>query len=144
MVVSKRDAARSTLIGFLLGALLAFPLWFSDKLLEQVPYTDAVVTRFEKKKGHMIIGGRFNKTTSCKVEDVFVLAGADGDWYFLKFKPIDGSTQIRNRPAGENTYLWEVDYPKDKTLNISVIEIRTSHICSGNRVDKVLANIPYE
>lgn len=140
MVVSKREAARSALIGFLLGTLIVLPLWFSDKLFDVVPYTDVSITVIEEYDDKYIIGGKFVKTSSCKIEGVFVLAGGNGEWRFLKFKPIDGSEEVVDRPAGDNSFLWEVR--KVKKFDADVIEIRTSHDCKGTRVDKIMANIP--
>jgi len=137
--VSKSEAFRYMVIGFILGLLVMVPIFWTNSIFEEVPYTEVEVISVEREGSYIDITANFIKTEYCDYVSLDVLGGSDGRWFFLEWEPIDGTTKDQQRISGPNTLGVRVYIPEGHTFDI--IEIKTRHDCNGDRVDKIFSDI---
>lgn len=119
-------------------SILGAVVFFIYSVLD-VPYRDVNVLDISYQGDAIIFSAEFTKT-SCEFNRLVIVHSSAGVPIFTSWEGLDGLARDHDRIKGTQSLNLSITLPD---IPFDWIEIRTRHLCDGDRVDKVFARFTY-
>jgi hypothetical protein len=126
--------AKSFLQGAMAVTIVLAPFTWWERIATPIPYYDVKIVETHHDPVWFYVTATFKKNSACKLDDFAVVGEKLGLTQFLPYEDADGLPSKYDRPPGLQTLRIRVIFGQSET-----IEIKTRHVCGGEKVDKTFA-----